>query len=231
MSEPSSDDSPELNAHHIPLRALCGQFFHGFLSSDSSWSVKSFFVLTHYAFGSVRITCAFVFVPSTSTSGSIRRAPPPRGLPSRSSFLGCPLLRAVEGRRRRVRVVVDPLSFLLSCPSSFLSMPTRVVGTSSGAVGRMCRLCCSFSSAIVQATPSLLCVSTAVPRCTGADGWAFPSAIAFSFTFSRVKIFSILRYWETDRILRVLAAGGTKCLTTGCKGVVQFWCVVKPSSI
>ena len=40
---------------------------------------NSFFVLIHYTFGGVRAQALSVFVLSTSTSGSSRRVPPPRG--------------------------------------------------------------------------------------------------------------------------------------------------------
>ena len=63
-----------------------------------------------------------------------------------------------------------------------------------------------------------------------ADGRAFPSAIKYLFTLSILKVFSIPRYLDTDRILRVLAACGTKCFMMDFEGVVQLWCVVKPSS-
>ena len=51
------------------------------------------FEFDHYAFGGVRATSTFVLVSSTSTSGSNRRVPPPRGSPRRSPLLDISFVR------------------------------------------------------------------------------------------------------------------------------------------
>ena len=72
-----------------------------------------------------------------------------------------------RGRRQRVCVVVDPLSLhrpvrLPSC------LCLRALGTSSGAVGRMCRLWLQFFCCLRSKYAFVFCVfCTAVPRCTG----------------------------------------------------------------
>ena len=54
---------------------------------------NSFFVLIHYVFRASGLQAQSVFVPSTSTTGSNRRVPPPRGLPPRQPPSGIPFVR------------------------------------------------------------------------------------------------------------------------------------------
>ena len=166
--------------------------------------------------GASGLRALVLLVPSTSTLGSIRRSAAARVTSSKpvSWVLPSPCCSSsvflITRRHLFPRSVASGSAWRWTRSPFivlyvFLLVSACALGMSSGAVGRMCPLCCSFSTAIVQSTPSFLCISSAVPRCTGADGCAFPSAIAYLLTFSTVKIFSILRYWETDCILRVLA--------------------------
>ena len=123
-SELPSDSLSKLSSHHIPHSPV----------SEGSTTAKGlyanfYFVLIHYAFGGVRAQCT-VSVPrtqlSTSTSGSNRRVPPPRGSSS-PVHLGHPLLPPLavwlfsftrlslmpRGAARGSTFSVDQLSLLL----------------------------------------------------------------------------------------------------------------------
>ena len=110
------------------------------------------------------------------------------------------------------------------CTSAFLSVPTRVRYVFWGSRTDVLAVLQCFYSLPSKYAFVFFCVF--LQRFRGVPGRTdvlSRSAIAYFLSFSRVKVFSILRYREADRILRVFAAGGTKCLMTSFKGVVQLW--------
>ena len=167
-------------------------------------------------------------MPSTSTTGSNRRVPPPRGLPPRHPSLGIPfhfvkrygLLRVqsdphAEVRRLRIRRQKGPLSLL---PRLFVPCLLRLCAgvTSFGAVGRVSRLRRRSTTAIAHRTSSLLCTSSAKSMCTGAAGRAFPAATAFDVMVVFGKVFRMLTFFSTDRITYSVAHLAV------CSAVFQF---------
>ena len=112
---------------------------------------NSMFEFNHYASGGVRATSTLVLVPSTSTSGSNRRVPPPRGLPPRTPLSGIPFVRVysrsalflpheafphAEGRRLRIRASCGSALPSSGPTSSFLRSSMRVQYLFRG--GRTC---------------------------------------------------------------------------------------------
>ena len=143
-SEPLSESLSKLSSHQIPHSPV----------SEGSTTAKGlyanfFFVLIHYAFGGVGAGCVLRTQHSTSTSGSNRRVPPPRGSSS-PVHLGHPLLPPLavwliflyeafphaEGRCPRIHVFCG--SAFPSCGStaSSLCLSIRVRYEHGG--GRMC---------------------------------------------------------------------------------------------
>ena len=143
--------SSELSSYQIP------RFFwlRGSTTAKGLYA-NSFFVLSHYAFGGVRAQALSVFVLSTSTTGSSRRVPPPRGSLLAPLLQGLPFsvfLSILYGTRLLLfpRVAADGSGW---DPSS-LRPDVRVLrraylcagSTSTGAFGRVsrARLCTSSS--------------------------------------------------------------------------------------
>ena len=92
-SEPRSESFSKLSSHQIP-RCLD---IEGTTTAKGLYA-NLFYVLTHYAFGGVSALCVLPRTQhSTSTSGSNRRVPPPRGSSSPAP-LGHPLLPALALR-------------------------------------------------------------------------------------------------------------------------------------
>ena len=103
------------STHQFP-RLLISLSMSAFATCGSTTAKKlyanSFFELNHYAFGGVRAQALSVLVLSTSTTGSSRRVPPPRGsrlaVPARDTpFIFLQLARWL--RTRRFHASVDSL--------------------------------------------------------------------------------------------------------------------------
>ena len=93
------------SSSELPLRVIRARFFHTGPSSYPSWRVDAIFLAplrlkgrprtlslwsTTTLSGASGLQAQSVLVPSTSTSRSDRRVPPPRGLPLCSPFPGTP---------------------------------------------------------------------------------------------------------------------------------------------
>ena len=111
-SESRSESFSKLSSHQIP-RCLD---IEGTTTAKGLYA-NLFYVLTHYAFGGVSAVRALRAQHSTSTSGSNRRVPPPRGSSS-PVHLGHPLLPALAvGLFSCTRRFLTPRS--AACGSTF----------------------------------------------------------------------------------------------------------------
>ena len=144
---------------HISISTTCGSTTAKGLYANSS------FVLIHYAFGGVRAQAQSVFVLSTSTTGSSRRVPPPRGSRLAPLLQGLPFsvfLSFLYGTRLLLfpRVAADGSGW---DPSSLRPHVRRLRrahlcagNTSTGAFGRVSRtrLCTSAKPSCCSPLPS-----------------------------------------------------------------------------
>ena len=167
-SEPPSESLSKLSSHQIP-RCIVSE---GTTTAKGLYA-NSFFVLSHYAFGSVSAQCV-LFALSTplrlrgrtggSAAARVLLACPSRASPSSASsrwaFLSYEAFPHAEVRRLRIHAPVVPLSLLL-----VLRLPS---------CARLCARC----------------------TCTGADGCAFPSATAGVFQYRIAYVFALARLFR-----------------------------------
>ena len=146
LSKRSTHQFPRLlNSLSMSTFATCGT------TTAEGLYANSFFELNHYAIGGVRAQALSVLVLSTSTTGSSRRVPPPRGsrlaVPARDTpFVFLELARWLRTRRfhakwircRRPASGTGPLSLRL-CLRLHFCRRLYAVGTCSRASGRVSR--------------------------------------------------------------------------------------------
>ena len=182
-SEPLSESLSKLSSHQIPHSPVP----EGTTTAKGLYA-NFFFVLNHYAFGGVRAQALSVLVLSTSTTGSSRRVPPPRGsrlaVPARGSlFVFLQVVRWLRTRRFHARWIrcrrpvsgTGPLTLRL-CLRLHFCRRLRAVGTCSRASGGVSRARLSTSStSLFPRLAQLRCTSpsrsaTAHSRCPRSFG-------------------------------------------------------------
>ena len=180
-SELPSDSVSKLSSHQIPRLLFC--LLLGTFATCGTTTAKELyansFELNHYAFGSVRAQALSVLVLSTSTTGSSRRVPPPRGsrlaVPARDTPFVFPwVARWLRTRRfhvwwircRRPVSGTGPLPLRL-CLRLHFCRRLCAVGMCSRASGRASRARSTPSLAIAAHMSSSLKVPCTVTQSTG----------------------------------------------------------------